>query len=267
VALPAGSVTGAATAEVALDLGPEGVAFRLTSDLVGARLSVAPLGWSKPAQTPGRIEVEGLMSEGQVRIDRMDFDAPGLDATGRIEPATGVIRLDRLRAGSWLDARVTLTPRGAGRAPAVAIESGRINLARRPEAGSGGSGDEVPMRVTLDRLQIAEGLALAPFRGEFRVGSGLRGGFDGRVNGGAPVTGSLVPSGGSTAARITATDGGAVMRDAGLYTSAQGGAFELILVPSGGTGRYDGEMSIGRTRIVDAPALASLLDASAWSAF
>jgi hypothetical protein len=245
---------------VALDLRADGVGFRLTSDLVGARLSVAPLGWSKAAGTAARLEVEGVMQDGRARVDGLSFEAPGLSAAGRIEAATGVIRFDRVQAGTWLDAPVVLTPRGAGRAPAVAIEGGRLNFATRPAAAGGGAGD-VPLRVALDRLVVAEGLALAPFRGTFSAGGGLTGDFEGRVNGGAAVRGSLVPSGGATAARITAEDGGAVMRDAGLYPNARGGDFELILVPSGGAGQFDGQLSIGRTRIVNAPGLASLLNA------
>jgi hypothetical protein len=260
VSLPTGAMTGAAEGQLDLDLGPDGMGFRLTSDLVGARLSVAALGWAKAPGTAGTLEVEGVVVDGLARIDRLALDAPGLSAAGRIESGSGVIRLDRLRAGSWLDARVTLTPRGAGRAPAVAIEGGQVNLAQRPEM-PGGGGAEAPLSVTLDRLSIADGLALAPFRADLTAGRGLSGGFEGRVNGGAPVRGSLVPSGDGSAIRITAADGGAVMRDAGLYPNARGGDFDLALVPSGGPGRYDGQLSIARTRVVNAPGLASLLNA------
>ena len=261
IVLPQGAVTGAAEGQLDLVLGGDGIGFRLTSDLVGARLSVAPLGWSKAAGTAGRLEAEGAVVDGAARIDRLVLDAPGLLAEGRVEAGSGVIRLDRLRAGGWLDARVTLTPRGQGRAPAVTVEGGRMNLALRPETSGGAGAGEAPLRVTLDQLVIAEGLALAPFRGDLTAGRGLSGGFEGRVNGGTPVRGSLAPSGDAAAIRITATDGGAVLRDAGLYRNARGGAFELILVPSGGPGRYDGQMSIARTRIVNAPGLASLLNA------
>lgn len=265
LALPEGAVTGAAGADLALEIGEGGaMGFRLTSDMVGADVRIAPLGWSKAPATPGTLEVEGRIEAGRMRIDRLRVEAPGLAASGTVAPGTGpgttVVRFDRVRAGSWLDAAVTLTGQGPGRPMAVAVEGGTVDLARRP-AATGGGGGAVPLRLNLDRLAIAEGLALAPFRGEMTAGGGLSGSFEARVNGGAAVRGSLAPAEGGTAVRITSEDGGAVLRDAGLYPNARGGAFELRLSPKGGPGRYDGRMTVEGTRIADAPGLASLLDA------
>jgi hypothetical protein len=106
---------------------------------------------------------------------------------------------------------------------AVSIDGGSVDLARRPESAGGSSGAAVPLRVALDRLQISDGLALAPFRGEMSAGAGLSGTFEARVNGGAQVRGALAPADGATAIQITAEDGGAVLRDAGIYPNAQGG--------------------------------------------
>jgi hypothetical protein len=266
IALPSGAVTGAAQGMLSLRLGEETpTRFRLTSDLVGAALSLPQIGWSKGRASAGTFEAEGEVASGGVRVDRLVLDAPGLKATGRIEPGieagTSVARFDRVRAGAWLDAPVAITGRGAGRPPSISIEGGTINLARRPETGGGGQGGATPIRLALDRLRIADGLDLAPFRGELSAGAGLSGSFEARVNGGAPVRGTLVPAESGTAMRITATDGGAVMRDAGIFRNARGGDFELILVPEPGQGRFEGQLSIGRTRIANAPALASLLDA------
>jgi hypothetical protein len=231
---------------------------------VGARIEIAPIGWSKAADTPGRLEVDGRIEDGRTRIDRLAVDAPGLAATGSVEPGTGpgtqVVRFDRVQAGGWLDAAVTLTGQGPGRPMAVTVEGGSVDLARRPPT-RGGGGDGVPLRLSLDRLSIAEGLALAPFRGEMASGGGLSGTFEARVNGGTAVRGTLLPSNGATAVRIVSEDGGAILRDAGIYPNMQGGAFELLLVPDGGPGRYDGQMTIGATRIANAPGLANLLNA------
>jgi hypothetical protein len=265
LALPPGAVSGAAEAELALEVGEGGVTeFRLTSDLVGAGIAIAPLGWSKARETPGILEAEGRIEDGRTRIDRLSLDAPGLSATGRVEPGSGpgsaLVRFNRLQAGSWLDAAVTLAGQGPGRPMSVTVEGGSVDLGRRP-ATEGGGGAPVPLRLSLDRLTVAEGLALAPFRGEMTAGGGLSGSFEARVNGGTPVQGTLVPSGGGTAVRITAGDGGAVLRDAGIYRNMRGGDFELRLVPAGGPGRYDGQMTIGGPRIANAPGLANLLNA------
>lgn len=266
VALPPGSVTGSAEADLDLSIEADGaIGFSLSSDLVGAGLSVAALGWSKARDTPGRLEAEGRVEDGETRIDRLVIEAPGLSATGSADPGrapgAAMIRFDRVQAGSWLDAPVTLAGRGPGAPMSVTIEGGRVNLDRRPTIGGAPASPAVPLRVSLDRLTIAEGLALAPFRGEMTAGEGLSGSFEARVNGGTPVRGTLVPFRGATAIRITAADGGAVLRDAGLYPNARGGDFQLLLSPNGTPGGFDGELGIGSTRIVDAPGLAALLDA------
>lgn len=266
VDLPAGSVSGAAEALVDLTFDPEGpIGFRLASDLVGSGLSVAPLGWSKPRGTSGSLEVEGTIADGATRVDRMAFEAPGLSATGRVDPGTepgrAVVRLDRVRAGGWLDAPVTLTGQGPDRPMSVAVSGGRVDLSRRPSAAGGAAGPPVPLRVNLDRLVIADGLALAPFRGEMSAGAGLTGSFEARVNGGAPVRGSLSPSGGATAVRLSAADGGAVLRDSGIYPNARGGDLSLLLAPQGPEGHYAGQITITGVRVVGAPVLASLLNA------
>jgi hypothetical protein len=266
VVLPNGSIAGTTEADVDLTLQKDGpIDFRLTSDLVGARLAVAPLGWSKPGDTPGALAVEGRVAEGKATVSRMSLDAPGLAATGRVDPGDGagnaIVRLDRVRAGGWLDAPVTLTGRGSGRTMAVSIDGGSVNLARRPESAGGSSGAAVPLRVALDRLQISDGLALAPFRGEISAGAGLSGTFEARVNGGAQVRGALAPADGATAIQITAEDGGAVLRDAGIYPNAQGGGLNLLLAPQGADGNYAGRVTIDGVRVVGAPVLAGLLNA------
>jgi hypothetical protein len=266
VALPPGSVTGAAKADLSLVFAEGGpTLFRLSSDLVGAGVEIAPIGWTKAPGTPGRLAVEGRIEAGATRIDLLDFDAPGLAATGTVDPGsgpgTGILRFDRVQAGAWLDAPVTLEGQGPGLPLAVRIDGGRVDLSQRPPAGGGAGSGPVPLQLSLDRLTISEGLALAPFRGAMSAGDGLSGSFEAQINGGAPVRGTLVPSAGGTAIRVTSSDGGAVLRDAGLYPNARGGDFELILSPQGGPGRYDGQVTIGRTRIANAPGLASLLDA------
>jgi hypothetical protein len=156
LSLPEGAVTGAAEADLVLEMGEDGeTAFRLTSDLVGARIAIAPIGWSKPPGTPGRLAVEGRLAGGSTRIDRLSLSAPGLSAEGSVAAGAGpgrqVVRLDRVAAGGWLDARVTLTGQGPDRPMAVRVESGRVDLARRPPA-AGGSGAAVPLSLALDSL-------------------------------------------------------------------------------------------------------------------
>jgi len=266
VTLPPGTVSGAAEGKLTLSLEPdEAAVFRLTSDLSGARLSVPPLRWSKAAGTEGTLVAEGRIAQGGALVERLELSAPGLSATGRIEPGGGAGRavaiFDRVRAGTWLDAPVTVAGRGVGRPPRVSLLGGRVNLSALPPGGSARAGGTTPLDLQLDALRVTEGIDLAPFRGELLAGQGLSGSFDARVNGQTPVRGTLVPAAGGTAIRVTAEDGGAVLGSAGIFPNARGGAFELILVPTGQAGVFDGQLDIERTRLRNAPGLASLLDA------
>ncbi|MEM9249855.1 MAG: hypothetical protein AAGB05_14310, partial [Pseudomonadota bacterium] len=147
VTLPPGTLSGAARAEVVLDL-PDGgpTALTLTSDLRGLGLSVPAVRWSKPANTAGALRVD-LRLPGQGRppqVDRIALAAPGLDIEGRIDltPEGGLraATLERARIGEWLDAPVTLRGAGAGGPLDIALAGGRADLRGLPlEATGNGS--------------------------------------------------------------------------------------------------------------------------------
>ena len=101
-----------------------------------------------------------------------------MDARGRITTREGggleKATFERVVAGDWLNAAVTLTGRGRG-ALDVALTGGSLDMRRMPDTG-GDAGGGGPIDVRLDRLRISEGISLTDFRGEF----GSRGGFNGR---------------------------------------------------------------------------------------
>lgn len=265
IGLPAGAVSGAGTGDVIIDLergSPP--AFSLVSDLVGVALRLPSLGWSKAAGAQGRLEVAGRLGAVPV-IENIELEAAGLSASGSIGlNATGGLdraRFARVRLGGWLDGSVDLVGRGTGRAPLVVINGGTLDLRRANLGGSGSGAQGGPLRVALDRLDVAEGIALTDFRGEFDGTGGFSGQFAARVNGGAPVQGTLVPRDGRAAVRIISDRAGGVLRAAGLVRNAYGGTLDLTLLPVGGAGTFDGVLSIVDLRVRDAPALASLLNA------
>jgi len=268
IALPQGTLSGEGPGAFTLDL-PRGAAprYRLTSDLRGLALAIPALGWGKAAGTAGTLEVAGALGEAST-VERLALEAPGLVARGQVTlgPGGGFARadLERVAVGGWLDAPVVLTGRGAGQAPAVRIAGGTLDL-RRATLGGGGAGavgsGGGPLALDLDRLQVTEGIALTGFRGEFTDEGGLSGRFTAAVNRIAPVAGTVVPMAGRSAVRITAADSGAVLGAAGFLDDAQGGGFDLTLLPVGEEGNYDGTLTIADLRVRNAPALASLLNA------
>lgn len=266
VALPEGSVSGRGTGDVTLTLEkgapPE---VLLTSDLSGLRLSLPALDWAKPAGATGRLAVEATLGP-TPEVGRLEVEGGGLSAVGRLDLAPGggleAARFGRVRIGDWLDAPVTLTPRGWGQPPAIALRGGTFDL-RAAEFGEGGSGGGArgPIDIALDRLVITDGIALTDVRGEIDGGGAVSGVITGRVNGGAPVRATLVPSQRGTAIRVLSDDGGGVFRDAGIIRTVRGGAMDLILNPTGAPGTYDGRLRVTGTRMRDAPVMAELLSA------
>ncbi|MFP4238175.1 MAG: AsmA-like C-terminal region-containing protein [Rhodosalinus sp.] len=267
VSLPPGAVSGAAPATLDLLLPKDAPpAFTLTSALDGLGLSIDALGWRLAPGARGDLRVTGSLGR-PARIDRIALEAPGLSASGTIDLARGgglaAARFDRVRAGGWLDAPVTLRPRGPGRPPAVEIAGGTVDLRALPERSGGGSGagPPAPVALRLERLTVSDGIALTGFTGRLTAGAGLDGQFTARVNGSAPIQGTLVPVRGRTAVRIRSDNAGRALRASGVFRNAAGGAMDLTLLPTGAPGTFDGQLRITDTRMRNTPALAALLDA------
>lgn len=263
--LPEWMFSGETEAALDLDL-PEGAppVLRVTSDLAGARVSLPPLGWALGAGQTGRLETVIRLGPTPT-LTQLSLEGAGLALEGRVSlaPGGGFDRLtaDSFRLGNWLNVTGAVVARGAGRAPAIAISGGTLDLRGAPQTGGGGGADSSgPITATLDRLQVSEGIALTGLSAELSGEGGLSGQFSGQINGEAPVSGTLVATPNGPAVRLRAQDGGAVLRAAGLFRTAYGGAMELILQATGAEGTYDGTLSIDSPRLRDAPAMAELLN-------
>lgn len=265
IGLPANSVSGRGSGAFTLDLaGGQPPRLTLSSDLRGVGLSLPPLGWSKPASAAGLLELAAVLGD-RTRIDSLVLRGSGLSAEGTLTGRAGG-GLDRamfrsVRLGGWLDASVELIGRGSG-APDIHVLSGSLDLRKATfGSGQGGSVDTGSLEVALDRLQVTDTIALTRFSGQFRTAGGLKGPFQGKVNGQTEIAGEIQPQSGRSAVRIRSDDAGGVLRSAALLTKARGGSFDLSLRPGVRTGQFDGTLEIDNTRIHDAPAIAALLNA------
>ncbi|WP_300058198.1 DUF3971 domain-containing protein [uncultured Roseobacter sp.] len=265
IGLPPEYVSGQGSADIDITLVKnQPPALQLSSDLRGVGLSIPPIGWSKGAGTAARFEISASLSEVPV-VDALALDAPGLRAEGDVTlqgpGQLDRVRLSRLRVGNWLDAQVDLVGRGAGVPVGVALRGGTLDLRRADIPDGAASGETSPLTVALDRLQVTDAIAITAVRGDFTTGAGLDGAFSGRINGGAQVSGRLIPQGRRSAIRLTAADAGAVFASANVVQQVRGGAFELVLLPVGTGGAFDGKLRVQNTSVVDAPAMAALLNA------
>jgi len=265
--LPKGMVSGQGQAQVEIDLvkGQPG-RLRLVSDLNRVGLSLPDLGWSKPAASTGRLAAEVLLAA-PPRVESLSLAAAGLKAEGtvslRAEGGLDLARFETVSLDDWLQGSVEIRGRGPGRPVELAMTGGRVDMRRMPPAsarkGSGVGGG--PLALTLDRLTVADTVALTGFRGSFQMARGMKGEFTARVNGGAAVRGSVAPAPRGTAVRLTSDEAGAVLRDAGVFASAVGGKLSVLLVPRDDKGSYDGQARIQSVRVRGANVLAEMLNA------
>ncbi len=270
ISLPGTRFDGAGAADIEIRLAPERPAeITLASDLAGLAIDAAPLGWRKPAEAEGRLFVEATLGAAP-EVSRLEFSSPGLEVEGTVAMREGgglaLARFSRFRAGEWIDAALSVEGRGEGVPPAIGVSGGRIDLSRLPPrersgAGPGAGPGDGPLTVRLDRLQVAEGIALTGFAGRFDGGIGLDGSFIARVNEGAEVSGRVVPGPRGPSVRLASADAGGVLASAGVFRQARGGQLELTLVPAREGRGYTGELAVRDTRVRDAPVIASLLSA------
>lgn len=264
IGLPDGSVSGVGSGTFSVGLAPDQPpSLTVSSDLEGVGLSLPPLGWSKPAARSGRLEISGVLGA-KARIDKLVLEAAGLSATGTVlnREGGGLDRalLSSVRLYDWLDASVELVGRG-NLAPDIRILAGTLDMRKATFESSGSSsGQSGGLQVALNRLQVTDTIALTNFAGAFQQSGGLNGRFSGRVNGQTPVTGELIPQSGRSAVRVRSDDAGGVVRSAGLLKQARGGSFDMTLLPARRPGQFDGTLRIRNTQVLEAPAIAALLN-------
>ena len=251
--------------EIVKDVPPK---LRLSSDLVGVRMSVPPIGWSKAAKTAGDLQIDMTLTE-PPSIDRMSVQAPGLAAEGDITITAGgdlgVVNLDQVTVGRWLSGQGQLQGRGNA-PPAVVLTGGRLDMRQMPEAsksggGLGGSAASGPITVRLDEVIVTDGIRLAPLAGQLNTQGGLSGRFTGNVNGGPVVSGAMAPHPNGTQVQLTSSQGGQIAAAIGVIKAAKNGDMILDLVPRAARGEYDGTLSMKSVRVQQVPAIASLLNA------
>ena len=263
IALPDGSVAGTGTGALTLDLAPDAPPeFTLTSDLSGLTLRIPELGFRKSPDVEGAFEIAGRLGE-TPEIDRMSLTAPGLSAVGTLRLGAGGVfeaaEFSNVTAGNWLDAPVTLEGQGPGVPPRVVLSGGSVDLARRPDTPSGGG--TVPLRLDLDSLRVTGGIVLTDVSGDLTAGTGLNGRIEARVNGGPRITGALAPRNGATAIQVEGRNAGAILRNAGVFKSLDGGTLNLILSPREDALGFDGLLQISDTVLGDQSAVVGMLDA------
>jgi len=264
IVLPKGSVTGKGHATMTIDLvRGKPPAFKLVSDLNQIGLKLDAIGWRKAKNRTAHLLVDGQFGT-PVKISKIEITAPGLTAKGTValnkNGGLRVARFNDVKIAGWLKSRIEIRPGADGNAK-FSLKGGVIDLRKSQFGDSLDTGGDSPISLNIDRIILSSGISLRDVKGAFNTKGGLNGDFTATVNGGAPITGTLATVTKGTAVRFRSNDAGAVLKSAGLFTTAVGGDLSVILAPTGGRGEYDGKLTIKRVKVRNAPALAGLLNA------
>lgn len=258
----------------------------LRGDLREARLGLDGLGWTKPVGTPGQAEATlRLQGDALATAEAMRLDAPDLALRARagFGPRS---RLDRVEVteGSFAGSRFTgevRRPERQGDPWQAALRGPLLDL--RPmlgppgaaedgaarEAGAPDSGPPLQLDLRFDRVTMGEGRNLFGARAQARTDARglLREARATGRTGAAPGEGgfdfTLVPQGTHRLLRLTAEDGGALLRALDLAEAIQGGRLTVNasyaeLRPGAA---LSGTAELEQFVLRDAPALAKLLQA------
>ena len=263
--IPQGAIEGSGVGRLEVDFAREGPPqLRFFSDLNQLQLALAPVGWSKSSSRQGALEVLATLSDPPV-VDSVTFDAQGLTATGDIsirpDGTLNRAEFNRVQIGGWFEGRVDLVGNFPEEPLEIAVNGGQLDIRDMDVSEPRGGQDPVTLSLNLDRLIVSDGISLTGVEGQFRPDRGMEGTFAALVNGSTPVRGRLTPSSFGPALVLTSTNGGGVMRDAGIVGNGRGGDFAMTLTPRDREGNYDGRVTIRDIRVRDASALAEMLSA------
>lgn len=270
IGFPDGTVRDKAKADIRIDMVKgQPPAMVITSDLVGARLSVPQLGWAKPASVSGQAKVN-LTLTSPPTIDAFEITAPGIEAEGYVEltPEGGMKLTDftAFRVGEWLRGAAQLVGRGQGNAPAVVMRSGVFDMRYLPAGlDSEGAGEanaaSGPITAQLDEARVSETIALSNVTANLTTNDGMRGTFTGNLNGAAPVRGEIYPENGGTGVHVVADNAARVLMAMNLLDAATGGTLSLRLAPNPDRDVWDGSFQVLNIKVQELPVIAELLNA------
>jgi hypothetical protein len=253
------------------------------ADLAGAELSVAPLGWHKPAGSSARAAARLVLSHDRLTaIEDLALEGDGLSASGSISCVDGkpaVIQLDRLVLGRS-EARGTIRlpmadeggRRGVGpiavtvSGPSIDLSSNfdgaRPPLKAKPKPEQP-SGPHWILDARFDRVIMAGDRALAGVSARLDSDGGiihqLR--VDGRTGATAPFEIEIASTGNRRSLHLTAADGGATLAAVADIDRIEGGHLTV-------NGSYNdaelshplsGTLELTDFRVRDAPVMARLL--------
>ncbi|MEM9049113.1 MAG: AsmA-like C-terminal region-containing protein [Pseudomonadota bacterium] len=272
LSMPQDALAGPLPASVAVSLAKGRTTFTLDADLEPATLRFP--GWRKPAGTPGRLQLSGVLAGGLVgamTLERIALDAPELTLEGRAVIGAGgklqAADFDTVKLGAAIDSSLRWRPDG------MRLEGGtldlnalgrylQVNLDAQPRAPDSAP-PTLPLSVAIavDRLVLTPRISLSPASGTLApVAPGdpfLT--LSGPADGGAEVALALTQADRGLTLRLSTDDAGRLLRDAAYFEGGHGGRLVLDLGMAPGSDTMTGRLVIRDIMVRDAPVLGEIL--------
>ena len=239
---------------------------------VAANLRDAVLGlagWSKRAGVPAEAGAQLLLrGDRLLGIEQVRAQGADLAVEGRVEMVDGrplLLVLDRLRLGRTQGSGEVMLPARAGEALRVRLQGAVLDLsALLDRKGGGGAEGAWIADARFDRVILSGDRSLPAVTAHAESSGGRVGALRAVSQGAERVDATIRREGGVRRLRVTAADGGAVLRAMDLVDTVQGGAMALDAAydDRGAEPVLRGTLELNAFRVRDAPALGKLLQAA-----
>ena len=263
IPVPEGLLSGSSPAELTVEFRNSGdPEFFVSSDLVGSTLSIDRLNWKKSKKSQIQFELNGTLGE-NIRVDRFSLNGAGLvmdaevglNSQNQFETLTfsKFLIADQLNVSGMLDAKGN-----------IKLSSGTLDLTaflNSDAETSDGSGSEIELDVSLDKVKISQNNTLHQFKGAFINGAALSGEFQANLNKRAPFSGEVSPNNGNIKIEAGSNDAGQFLMALDVLERAQGGRLLLTLDQRDTPGEMDGVLRVTDIKLQKMPILAELLNA------
>lgn len=258
------NVSGRANGHLEIEQASDGRRAVVTSDLMGLSLDAPALQWRKSPDEAGDLRVDIALDRGRLDVPLIAFASNGIRLEGLAranDEGQTEVRFDTATMRDVGDTTLRITAVDQGAPPRFRVEGGWFNLQHFINGQTEVAGPTPPIDLAVDEMWVTDDIFLSDFRGALAGGTGISGRFTGRLNGSAPLQGTISPAEGGSAIRIQANDAGGVITAMGLLERASGGDLLVRLLPGRNGAQFEGQIEIDDLRVVGASALAELLDA------
>ncbi|MYZ47190.1 AsmA-like C-terminal region-containing protein [Propylenella binzhouense] len=234
-------------------------------DLTKARIRISALGWEKGPGVPAKATMRLDRHDDEIVLSDFKVDGEGFGADGEAVISGGrlsSLALKHVKLRPEDDFAVTAKATGSGYLVEASGESfdARALLAF---GSGGGSKSETPITLNLafDRVVGQSGTSLEDLDARLKLsGQGISSmSLEAGLSGGNKVTGSVTPDGAKRRWTLHSTNGGALLRFAGIYEKLSGGELSLDFLGGAGEAPGSGLLRLVDFRVLNEKALAEVI--------